>query len=36
MTLQELVDYYDEHPEHQEEINANRWKYWNMELHEKV
>ena len=25
MTLQELVDYYDSHPEHQEEILANSW-----------
>ena len=30
MTLQELVDYYDKHPEHQEEIRAN-WKWWNEE-----
>jgi len=29
MTLQELVDYYDTHPEQQEEIRANVWEWWN-------
>jgi len=24
------------HPEHQEEIRANNWKYWNMELDEMI
>jgi len=28
MTLQELVDYYDTHPEQQEEIRANVWEWW--------
>jgi hypothetical protein len=36
MTLQELVDYYDSHPEHQKEIMANTRKYWIMELDEMI
>ena len=28
MTLQELVDYYDTHPELQEEIRANVGEWW--------
>lgn len=36
MTLQELVDYNDQHPEHKEKINADHWKYWNMELGEMI
>ena len=36
MTLKELVDYYDSHPEDQEEILSNNWKYWNMELDELI
>ena len=36
MTLQELVDYYDKHPEHQKEIMSNNWKYWQMELDEMI
>ena len=36
LTLQELIDYYDSHPEHQKEINSNRLKYWNMELDEMI
>ncbi|WKK66349.1 hypothetical protein [Lutimonas zeaxanthinifaciens] len=36
MTLQELVDYFDTHLEQQEKINANRSKYWNMELDEMI
>lgn len=32
MTLMELVQYFDNHPELQEEIRANSFKYWNMEL----
>jgi len=29
MTLQELCDYYDSHPELQEEIRANVWEWRN-------
>ena len=36
MTLQQLVDFYDSHPEHKEEIMSNSWKYWNMELDEMI
>ncbi len=36
MSLQELVVYYDTHPEHQDEIISNTWKYWNMELDEMI
>ena len=31
-----LVDYYDSHPEDQEEIHANVWEWWNMELDEMI
>ena len=31
MSLQELVDYYDKHPEHQEEIRANVLECWAKE-----
>lgn len=30
----ELVQYYDEHPELQEEILANTLKWWNKDLHD--
>lgn len=36
MTLQQLVDYYDCHPEHQKKIMVNNWKYWQMELDEMI
>ena len=36
MSLQELIDYCDPHPEHQEEIRANVWEWWNMELDEMI
>ena len=36
MSLQELIDYYDTHPELQEELLFNSWKYWNMELDEMI
>ena len=29
MSLQELCDYYEAHPEMQEEIRANVWERWN-------
>ena len=28
MTLQELTDYYDNHPELQEEIRNDVWEWW--------
>ena len=28
MTLQQLTDYFDSHPEQQEEISANVWEWW--------
>ena len=36
MSLQELVDYCDRHPEHQKEIMSDSWKYWDMELDEMI
>ena len=37
MSLHGLVDYYDSHPEHQEEIIlANGWGYWQMEFNEMI
>ena len=36
MKLQELVDYYDSHPEHQKEIRANGQMHWGMELDEMI
>ena len=36
ISLQELVDYCDSHPEHQKEIIANRQKFWNMTLDEMI
>jgi len=36
MSLQELIDYYDSHPEHQKEIRANGWQYWNIELDKTI
>ena len=34
MTVQELIDYYDSHPELREEIHKHPLKYWRMELDE--
>ena len=36
MSLQELIDYYDPHPEYQEEIRANVGKYWDIKLDETI
>ena len=36
MSLQELIDYCDAYPEHQEEIRANEGKYWDIELDETI
>ncbi|MDN3643739.1 hypothetical protein QWY87_13565 [Lutimonas halocynthiae] len=36
MKLQELVYYCDSHPQHQEEIISNNWKYWDMTLDEMI
>lgn len=29
MTLQQLTDYYDSHPEQHEEIIKDVWAFWN-------
>lgn len=36
MSLQELVDYCDTHPRHQEEIPATGYRYWQMGLDEMI
>ena len=36
MSLQELVDFYDSHPQHQEEIMSNSWYYWQIKLDELI
>ena len=36
MDLQTFCDFYDQHPEYQEELLANPLKYWQMELDELI
>lgn len=36
MDLRTFAYFYDAHPEHQEEIMANSWKYWKIKLDELI